>query len=62
LVTIADDGFLRFWQGDDLQPSGSWKADPDGLANVTMDPRFQQLITLGVTGRVRRWPMKPGRP
>lgn len=62
LVTIADDGFLRFWQGDDLQPSGSWKADPDGLANVTMDPRFQQLITLGVTGRVRRWPMNPGKP
>jgi WD40 repeat protein len=62
LVTIADDGFLRFWQGDDLQPSGSWKADPDGLASVSMDPGSRQLITLGVTGRVRRWPMNPGRP
>lgn len=62
LVTLADDGFLRFWQGDDLQPSGSWKADPDGLASVSLDMSSPQLITLGVTGRVRRWPMKPGRP
>ena len=62
LVTIADDGFLRFWRGEDLQPSGSWKADPDGLASVSLDLASGQLITLGVNGRVRRWPMVPGRP
>lgn len=61
-VTIADDGFLRFWKGDDLQPSGFWRADPDGLASLTMDPGSQQLITLGVTGRVRRWPLHRGAP
>lgn len=61
-VTIADDGFLRFWKGDDLQPSGFWRADPDGLASLTMDPGSQQLITLGVTGRVRSWPLHRGTP
>ena len=61
-LTIADDGFLRFWKADDLRPAGSWRADPDGLATVNLDLSGRQCLTLGWTGRVRRWPLPTGGP
>lgn len=57
LVSLAEDGFLRFWDARNFDPLGTWKADDAGLATACLGEGEEVLVTFSLSGRVRRWPL-----